>query len=84
MAIDRELLAKVQAELEELQIERDMFEYFAKSMARRELVNALREERRKETVARRRAMREFTNQRMIVGERILRGLYTPNSEVGNP
>lgn len=82
--IDRELIAKVQAELEEMQIEREVFEYFARSTARRELVNTMREERRQETVARRRAMREFTNQRMIVGERILRGLYTPNSEVGNP
>ena len=82
--IDRDLVAKVQAELEELQLEREMFEYFARSMARRKFINAMREERRQETVARRRAMREFTNQRMIVGERILRGLYTPNSEVGNP
>lgn len=82
--IDREYLAKCQAELEQMQIEREMFEYFARSMARRQLVNALREERRQETVARRRAMQEFTNQRMIVGERILRGLYSPNSEVGNP
>jgi hypothetical protein len=74
-------IAQLRDELQRLRDEKEMDAYWDRRRLRIELRRALWVELRSDEVKRRRAMREFTRQRMLVGERILNGLYSPNSEV---
>jgi hypothetical protein len=81
--VEHPSIAQVRDELQRLRDEMDIAAYWDRKRLRSELRRALWVELRSHEVKRRRAMKEFTRQRMLVGERILNGLYSPSSEVGN-
>lgn len=77
-------LDQVRRELDELRREKAYAAYWERHEFRSSLRRAMRSELQHDAITRWWSMRKFTQQRLIVGERILRGLYSPNSEVGNP
>lgn len=81
--VDHPALDRALNELAEIQYQKAQAEYWEHQRNRDALRRAMWLELRQDEISRRRWLRDFTNKRMIVGERILRGLYSPNSESGN-